>query len=64
MANKKKQRLGQANEARRKAEAFQLHTLLVQRNSSGANGSHADRREKRARTRNASERQALRDFDS
>jgi hypothetical protein len=64
MAKKKKKSLGLVNEARRKAESFQLHTLLVQRNSSGANGSHANRREKRARTRNASERQALRDFDS
>ena len=64
MAKQKKQRLGLANEARRKAEAFELHTLFVERSRSNANGTHANRSEKRARTRNDSERKALRDFDS
>jgi len=64
MARSKKQRLGKANEARRKVEAFQLHTLFVERSRSNADGIHANRREKRARTRNASERKALREFGS
>lgn len=64
MARNKKQRLGQTNEARRKAEAFELHTLFVERSRSNASGVHANKGERRARTRNASERKALREFDS
>lgn len=63
MADKKARRLGVANEARRKAEGFALHTLFVERSRSNANGTHADRRDKRARTRSANERKALKDFD-
>lgn len=56
--------LGKANEARRKAHSFELHTLFVERSRSNADGTHANRKDKRARTRNASKRKALRDFDS
>ena len=56
--------LGKANEARRKAHAFELHTLFVERSRSNADGTHANRKDKRARTRSASKRKALREDNS
>lgn len=64
MSKPEKSGLGKANEARRKAEAFELHTLFVERSRSNADGTHANRKDKRARTREAAKRKALRDFDS
>jgi hypothetical protein len=53
-------KLGKTNEARRKVHAFELHTLFIERSRSSANGTHANRKDKRARTRSASKRKALR----
>jgi hypothetical protein len=55
-------KLDRANQARRNAESFHLATLLRERNRSGANGTHADKRTRRVKTRRAKKSQALKDW--
>ncbi len=55
-------KLDKANQARRNLESRELAKILRQRNSSGANGTHADRRTRRLRTRQTNKLQALRDW--
>lgn len=55
-------KLNQANKIRRNIEARIVCDLLRERNRSGANGTHADRRNRRLRTRQAVKNQALKDW--
>lgn len=54
--------MNRANQARAKAESHALYLLLRERNRSGANGTHADKRTRRLRTRQTKKLQALRDW--
>ncbi len=54
--------MNRANQARAKVEGYRLHLLLVERNRSGANGTHADKRTRRLKTRRAKKVQALKDW--
>ena len=55
-------KLDRANQARRNAESFHLATLLRERNRSGANGTHADKRTRRVKTRRAKKSQNLKNW--
>jgi|688.fasta_scaffold05142_38 hypothetical protein len=55
-------KLDRANKARRDLESLKLAILMRERNRSGANGTHADKREKRIRTRQSKKLQALKDW--
>lgn len=52
-------KLNRANKARRNAEAEALAVILRQRARSNASGTHANKADKRARTRNAKLRKAV-----
>lgn len=54
--------MNRANKARAKVERHALHLILLERNRSGANGTHADKRSRRLKTRQAQNRQALKDW--
>jgi hypothetical protein len=55
-------KLDKANKAKRDLESFKLAILMRERNRSGANGTHADKRAKRIRTRQSKKVQALKDW--
>lgn len=56
-------KLNRTNLARRNVEAFALSVLLRERNRSGANGTHADRRTRRLKTRQSVKRNAKKDWE-
>jgi hypothetical protein len=58
---KQEPKLGKANTARRNAEAKFINDLLIQRSRSNADGTHLNRKDKRARTRMESLRKAIRE---
>ena len=55
-------KLDKANKARRDIESHELAKILRERNRSSANGTHADRRTRRLRTRLSQRNQALKDW--
>ena len=55
-------KMNKANEARRKAEAEALAVILRERSRSNASGVHANKGERRARTRSARKAVALREW--
>jgi hypothetical protein len=55
-------KLDRANKARRDLEARKLAEIMRERNRSGANGTHADKRTRRLKTRRTIKIQALRDW--
>jgi len=55
-------KMNKINEARRKAEAKVLETLLRERSRSNASGVHLNKGERRQRTRSASKSFALREW--
>jgi hypothetical protein len=54
--------LGKANEARRKAEARVLASIMRERSRGNAQGAHGDKRTKRVKTRNAKLAFSLKDW--
>jgi hypothetical protein len=56
-------KMNKLNEARRKAEAEVLATLLRERSRSNASGVHANKGERRQRTRSAKKTFALREWN-
>lgn len=64
MANKKKtDQLGMRNRAIRNAHAHELENIMRERAKGNATGTHANKKDKRARTRDAAERKAIKDFE-
>lgn len=63
MAKNKKQKqvLGLANLAVRNAHAHELNAIMTERSRGNGAGAHANKGERRARTRGAQLRRALRD---
>ena len=65
MGNKKKtSKLGLMNKAIRNAHAHELENIMRERAQGNATGTHANKKDKRARTRSAAERKAINDFES
>lgn len=64
MANKKKtDKLSMQNRAIRNAHAHELENIMRERSKGNATGTHANKKDKRARTRDAAERKAIKDFE-
>jgi hypothetical protein len=63
MKGSKMSKLNRTNQAVRNAEASVLAELLRQRAKSNASGTHANKADKRARTRNAKLNKALREWN-
>lgn len=64
MANRKKHdNLGLHNRAIRNAHAHELENIMRERAQGNASGVHGNKKDKRARTRSAAERKAIKDFD-
>ena len=65
MAKKKKKAdaLNQNERALRNALAHEVNKLLVERNFGNANGTHQNPADRRARTRDASKKKALKEWE-
>jgi hypothetical protein len=63
MKGSKMSKLNRAEQARRNAEASVLAVILRERAKSNASGTHANKADKRARTRNAKLNKALREWN-
>lgn len=61
--SKKKPVLHKANQVARNIRASELESILRDRRQSNASGAHLNPAEKRARTRSASLKKSLKDFD-
>lgn len=62
-SKKKTSKLGLMNKAIRNAHAHELENIMRERAKGNATGTHANKKDKRARTRKDAERKAIQDFD-